>query len=110
MKTKKEMIKKRKARIRARLTGTSARPRLAVYRSNTMLLAQIIDDERGETIVSQRSTEGKNTVAAQKLGVRIAKAAKEKRISHVVFDRGGYLYHGRVKAVADAARQAGLQF
>ncbi len=104
-------------RIRAKLRGTSERPRLAVFRSVTHIYAQIIDDRQGQTIASASSLEktakvpnGGNIAGAKEIGKLVAERAKEKGIKQVVFDRGGYLYHGRVKALADAAREAGLEF
>jgi large subunit ribosomal protein L18 len=103
-------------RIRRRLRGTPERPRLAVFRSISHIYAQIIDDQQGRTLVSASSVEketktnGGNVAAARSIGKAIAQRAKEKGISRVVFDRGGYRYHGRVKALADAAREAGLEF
>ena len=102
-------------RIRRKVRGTTAHPRLAVYRSLNHIYAQLIDDERGVTIVSASSTEkelrgptGGNVEAAKRIGKEIAQRALAKGIDRVVFDRGGYLYHGRVKALTEAARQAGL--
>src|SRR6201987_4443844 len=105
-------------RIRKKLQGTSERPRLNVYRSLNHIYVQVIDDLKGVTLVSANSAEGKkeartsggNLAAAKSVGKSIAERAKAKGISQVVFDRGGYIYHGRVKALADAAREAGLQF
>jgi large subunit ribosomal protein L18 len=103
-------------RIRRKVTGTTARPRLAVFRSLKSMYAQIIDDATGNTIVSASSLEkdagakGSNAAAAKAVGALIAKKAKDKGITKVVFDRGGYLYHGNVKALADAARENGLEF
>jgi large subunit ribosomal protein L18 len=104
-------------RIRKSLRGGPERPRLAIYRSITHIYAQIIDDRRGVTLVAASSNEkaagkgsGGNVAGAKEIGRRIAERAKEKGITRVVFDRGGYLYHGRVKALADAAREAGLEF
>ena len=103
-------------RIRAKLAGTEARPRLAVFRSVAHIYAQVIDDTKGVTLVSASSvdkggkTNGGNVAAAKTIGKLVAERAKEKGITKVVFDRGGYLYHGRVKALADAAREAGLEF
>jgi large subunit ribosomal protein L18 len=105
-------------RIRARLTGTTERPRLNVYRSLNHIYTQVIDDATGATIVSastvSKKGEGKkvggNVDAAKEIGKLIAQRAQEKGIKRVVFDRGGYLYHGRIKALADAAREAGLEF
>src|ERR687884_1131759 len=102
-------------RIRRKVRGTTERPRLAVYRSINHIYAQVIDDERGQTLVSASTTEkdlrgatGGNIEAAQRIGRAIAERAMAAGISSVVFDRGGYLYHGRVKALTDAAREAGL--
>jgi large subunit ribosomal protein L18 len=104
-------------RIREKLRGTAERPRLNVYRSLSHIYAQLIDDFAGQTLVSANSKEkgatsktGGNVAAAKAVGKAIAERAKAKSITKVVFDRGGYLYHGRVKALADAAREAGLQF
>ena len=103
-------------RIRARVAGTGERPRLAVFRSINHIYAQVIDDQQGHTLVAAASTEkdlkgkGGNLDGAKLIGKTVAQRAKEKGITKVVFDRGGYLYHGRVKALADAARAAGLEF
>ncbi|HEX8619112.1 MAG TPA: 50S ribosomal protein L18 [Thermoanaerobaculia bacterium] len=103
-------------RIRRKVTGTTARPRLAVFRSLKSVYAQIIDDATGNTLVSASSLEkdagakGSNAAAAKAVGALIAKKAKDKGITKVVFDRGGYLYHGNIKALADAARENGLEF
>ncbi|OGG15240.1 50S ribosomal protein L18 [Candidatus Gottesmanbacteria bacterium RIFCSPHIGHO2_01_FULL_46_14] len=107
MKTRIEMRKKRKARIRAVITGTAARPRLAVFRSGRAMIAQLIDDGAGKTIIAKR-TEGKNIAAATALGKEIAAMAGKHKISAVVFDRGGFRYHGAVKALADAVREGGI--
>jgi len=113
---KNKVRKKRHARVRTKIHGTPERPRLNVYRSNKNIYAQIIDDVAGHTLVSASTLEkdfegaGNNKDAAAKVGELIAKRALEKNITTVVFDRGGYLYHGRVKALADAARENGLQF
>ena len=106
---------KRHIRVRAKISGTSERPRLAVYRSNANISAQIIDDVKGVTLASASSYEkgfegGSNKEAAKKVGKTIAERAAEKGITEVVFDRGGYIYTGRVEAVADGAREAGLKF
>ena len=106
---------KRHARVRAKISGTSTCPRLSVFRSNANISAQIIDDTNGTTLVSSSSLALKlenssNIEAAGKVGTDIAKKALEKNITNVVFDRGGYVYHGRVKALAEAAREAGLKF
>ena len=107
----------RHARVRNKVTGTSNVPRLNVFRSNSNIFAQIIDDEASKTLVSASSIDkelklenGGNVEAAKKVGELLAKRAKKAKISKVVFDRGGYLYHGRVKALADAARENGLEF
>jgi len=105
-------------RIRKKLSGTAERPRLNVYRSLNHIYVQLIDDLKGVTLVSASSAEGKqgerptggNVAAAKSVGKAIAERAKSKGIEKVVFDRGGYIYHGRVKALADAAREAGLKF
>jgi large subunit ribosomal protein L18 len=105
-------------RIRKKMVGTPERPRLNVYRSLNHIYAQVIDDLKGVTIAAASTAEGKkedrrtggNVAAAKTVGKTIAERAKQKGITKVVFDRGGYLYHGRVKALADAAREAGLQF
>jgi len=105
-------------RIRKKLKGTPERPRLAVFRSVAHIYAQVIDDTKGVTLVAANSnekTEGKkasggNVAAAKAIGKMVAERAKEHGINKVVFDRGGYIYHGRVKALADAAREAGLEF
>lgn len=103
----------RHARIRKTLAGTGERPRLSVYRSNTGIYAQIIDDSKGITLVASSSKVlkvGKTVAAAKQVGDDVAKKALAKGIKAVVFDRSGYLYHGRIKALADAAREAGLTF
>lgn len=103
-------------RIRRKLSGTAQRPRLAVYRSVAHIYAQVIDDGEGKTLVSASSvdkavkTKGGNVAAAKAIGKLVAERAKEKGINTVVFDRGGYQYHGRIKALAEAARAAGLEF
>ena len=106
-------------RIRRRVRGTQQRPRLAVFRSVKHIYAQVIDDRQGKTLVSASSVDGQtkktlkgggNIAAAKVIGKAIAERAKAAGVSKVVFDRGGYKYHGRVKALADAAREAGLQF
>ena len=107
---------KRHKRVRAKISGTPERPRLNVFRSETNIYAQIIDDTKGITLVSASSLEkgfecdGTKTDAAKKVGEAVAERAKAKGIEAVVFDRGGYLYHGRVKALAEGAREGGLQF
>lgn len=110
---------KRRFRIRKKINGTAARPRLSVFRSSKHIYAQLIDDVAGVTIVSASTVDkeiasavgnGGNVESATKVGEAIAKRAVAKGVTEVVFDRGGYLYHGRIKALADAAREAGLQF
>ena len=112
-----EMRVIRHKRIRENLSGTSEKPSLSVFRSNANISAQIIDDTKGVTLVSASSLEkelniknGGNIEAAKVIGAEIAKRAKSKKINEVVFDRGGYLYHGRVAALAEAARENGLKF
>jgi large subunit ribosomal protein L18 len=113
---KKEIRKRIHRRIRRKLAGTNERPRLAVFRSVAHIYAQVIDDAKGVTLVSASSvdkggkTGGGNVAAAKAIGKLVAERAKEKGIKSVVFDRGGYQYHGRIKALADAAREAGLEF
>lgn len=111
---KKDMIfARRKARIRAKITGTPERPRLSVFKSHRYLYAQIIDDTKGHTLVSADSSKGKGKTPvdrAKEVGVEIAKKAKAAKITKVVFDRSGYLYAGKIKTVADAAREGGLEF
>ena len=108
--------KRRHLRVRTKISGTAECPRLCVYRSNTNLYAQIIDDVAGNTIVSASTldkdvkTKHANKEAAKEVGALIAKKAIEKKIKTVVFDRGGYIYHGVVKELAEAAREAGLEF
>jgi len=106
-------------RVRTRVSGTTERPRLCVYRSLGHIYAQVIDDHSGKTLVSASSVDGEtkknlkgggNIAAAKVIGKAVAERAKAAGVQKVVFDRGGYKYHGRVKALADAAREAGLQF
>ena len=108
---------RRHIRVRRKVSGTAECPRLCMFRSNSGIYAQIIDDEASKTLVSASSIDkelklksGGNTEAASKVGELLAKRAKKAKISEVVFDRGGYLYHGRVKALAEAARENGLKF
>ena len=117
--SRQEVRVKKHKRIRNRFSGTAERPRLAVFRSNNHMYAQIIDDTVGNTLVSASTLEKEvkaelektnNVEAAAYLGTIIAKRAIEKGIKEVVFDRGGYIYHGKVKALAEAAREAGLNF
>ena len=113
---KKAMRLKRHVRVRGKVTGTPERPRLNVFRSNANIYAQIIDDVNGVTLVSANTLEKEfegatgNCEAAKKVGTVLAERAKAKGIDMVVFDRGGYLYHGRVAALAEGAREGGLQF
>ncbi len=117
-KTKEEGRQRRKIRIRKKVTGNAERPRLVVYRSNMHIYAQIVDDMTHHTLVSTstlvlnkgESSFHSNKKGAEQVGKEIARLAKEKNISKVVFDRNGYIYHGRIKAVADGAREAGLEF
>ena len=118
-KTSKNVTRRRvHDRIRKKMIGTAERPRLNVYRSLNHIYAQVVDDLKGATIAAASTAEGKkedrrtggNVAAAKAIGKLIADRAKQKGISKVVFDRGGYLYHGRIKALADAAREAGLKF
>ena len=105
-----------KVRIRRKVHGTADRPRLAVFRSLKYIYAQVIDDASGKTIASASSREkdsgakGANAAAAKAVGALIAKKAQDKGVKQVVFDRGGYVYHGNIKALADAARENGLEF
>jgi large subunit ribosomal protein L18 len=114
--TKRNEIRQRiHARIRAKIAGTAERPRLNVYRSLNHIYAQVIDDAQGVTLVSASTMtlkvkSGGNVAAAREVGKTVAELAVAKGVKKVVFDRGGYLYHGRIKALADAAREAGLEF
>lgn len=116
--TERNLTRKRvHTRIRRKLEGTTERPRLNVYRSLNHIYVQLIDDSKGVTIVSASTAAkgskiktGGNLAAAKEIGKSIAEQAKAKGVTKVVFDRGGYLYHGRIKALADSAREAGLQF
>ena len=118
-KARNEIREKKHRRLRNRFSGTAERPRLAVFRSNNHMYAQIIDDTVGNTLVSASTLDKElkaelektnNVDAASKLGTVIAKKALDKGITTVVFDRGGFIYHGKIKALADAAREAGLNF
>jgi large subunit ribosomal protein L18 len=111
--------KRRHFRVRRKIAGTTVRPRLNVFRSTKHIYAQIIDDSKGVTLVSASTVDpalkgqighGGNVEAAKAVGALIAQRAKEAGLTEVVFDRGGYLYHGRIQALADAAREAGLEF
>lgn len=116
MATKKDLRRLRiRNSIRTKISGTDQKPRLSVFRSNTSIYAQLIDDIKGLTLVSSSSKEvgspsGNKSDIAKVVGQKLAEKALEKGISQVVFDRGGYLYHGRVKALADGAREVGLKF
>ena len=107
---------KRHNRVRGKISGTAERPRLCVFRSENHIYAQVIDDVAGNTLVAASSVEndfegnGGNVEAAKKVGLKVAERCLEKGIDTVVFDRGGYIYHGRVQALADAAREGGLKF
>lgn len=114
---KNDARKKRHVRVRKNVFGTEERPRLNVYRSNKHIYAQLIDDVAGVTVASASTVDNElnldstgNVEAAKQVGELVAKRAQDKGYQAVVFDRGGYLYHGRVKALADAAREAGLEF
>lgn len=116
---KNKIRKKRHLRVRNKLQGTAVRPRLNVFRSSKHIYAQVIDDATGTTLASASTVDpelkgnianGGNVEAAKSVGALVAKRAQEKGIEEVVFDRGGYLYHGRVQALAEAAREAGLKF
>lgn len=105
--------RRRQNRIRAKVAGTESRPRLSIYKSNVAMYAQIIDDTKGLTLVSASSLKakaGNKTEAARVVGTEVAKLAKAKGITKVVFDRGGFIFTGRVRALADAAREGGLEF
>jgi large subunit ribosomal protein L18 len=114
--TKREARARRQRRIRGKVAGTAERPRLAVFRSNRGIFAQLVDDEAGRTLAAAswlglaKSFKGSKTEQAAEVGKALAKAAKAAGIETCVFDRGGYLYHGRVKALADGAREGGLTF
>ncbi len=105
---------RRRQRIRGRIQGTSKKPRLSVFKSNKHIYAQLIDDTVGETLVAASDYDlegsGKNKVTAREVGHELAKKAKKKGIEEIVFDRSGYLYHGRIKAIAEGAREGGLKF
>lgn len=117
--SKNDARKKRHIRVRKKVSGTTEKPRLNVFRSLKHIYVQVIDDSSGRTIVSASTADkglktnvkaGGNIEAARAVGVEIAKRAVEKGVRQVIFDRGGYIYHGRVKALADAAREGGLEF
>jgi large subunit ribosomal protein L18 len=115
-KKKRDLRIRRHGRVRRSVQGNGSRPRLAVFRSNRHLVAQVIDDETGTTLAAASTLESDlrdgsgNATAASKVGERVAQRAREAGVTTVVFDRGGNMYHGRVAAVADAARNAGLEF
>lgn len=104
IKIKQNKIARRHKRIRAKIAGTDKRPRLSVFKSHKFLYAQLINDDKGHTLAAAKSKD------AKEVGTELAKKAKALKIAHVVFDRGGYLYTGKVKAIADAARDGGLKF
>ena len=113
--TKEQLRARRQRRIRGKVAGTAERPRLAVFRSNLGISAQLIDDDAGRTLAAAswqqlKKFKGSKTEQAAEVGKLLAAGAKSAGVERVVFDRGGYLYHGRVKALADAAREGGLQF
>ena len=115
--TKKIIRFKRKLKIRNNVNGTAEKPRFCVFKSNSHMYAQLIDDASGKTLVSastlekgQRDKVSGNIEGAKSLGALVAERAKQSKITHVVFDRAGYIYHGKIKALADAAREAGLKF
>ncbi len=111
--SKEQQRRKRHQKFRVKVRGTAKRPRLSVFRSRAAIYAQLIDDASGNVLLSASSLKKKKGGAAEsakQVGLELAKAAKAKKISDCVFDRGGYLYHGRVKALADGAREGGLQF
>ncbi len=113
METKRAKIQNRHRRIRARISGTEIMPRLSVYKSNTTIYGQLINDEKGITIAAYSAEKAKGKTMLEKsksAGVEIAKIALEKGISTVVFDRGGFIYTGKIKAFADGAREGGLKF
>ena len=111
--TKEQQRKRRHQKVRTKVSGTKKRPRLVVFRSNRAIYAQLINDEKGEVLVTSSSLKikkAKGVETAKQVGLELAKKTKGKKISTCVFDRGGYLYHGQVKALAEGAREGGLQF
>ena len=119
VKTKEDIRLRIRARIRKKLSGTPERPRLAVFRSQSHIYAQLVDDEAGRTLCAassldkelrEKAKRGSNVASAKSVGLLIASRAKDKGVTAVVFDRGGFQYHGRIKALADAAREGGLKF
>ncbi len=117
-KAKREKLMRRHLRVRSRIKGTAQKPRLSVFRSNKHIFLQLIDDEKGKTIISESDPKAAKKEKSKKAkiemareaGKKLAEAAAKKKIKHAVFDRGGYVYHGRVKAAAEGAREGGLQF
>lgn len=110
---KKSSIKRRKRRVRAKIHGTKERPRFSVFRSNTHIYGQLINDDKGQTLVfasDKNIKTGSKIEKAKQVGLEIAGKAKTKKIKTVIFDRGSYAYHGRIKAVVDGAREGGLNF
>jgi len=113
LQNKQAIFARRKSRIRAKVSGTPERPRLAIFKSHKYIYAQIIDDTKGHTIVAHDSRMSKATTPverAREVGIELAKKAKAAKVIKVVFDRGGYIYTGKIKMIADAAREGGLQF
>ena len=113
LQTKQRIFARRKTRIRAKISGTAERPRMAIFKSHKYLYAQLINDDKGTTLAAFDSKKAKSKTPverAKEVGIEIAKLAKAANITKVVFDRGGYIYTGKVKMVADAAREGGLQF
>ena len=113
LQTKQKIFARRKTRIRAKISGTPERPRLAIFKSHKYIYAQVIDDTKGHTLAAfdSRASKAKTPVErAKEVGLEIAKKAKAAKVGKVVFDRGGYLYTGKIKMVADAAREGGLEF
>ncbi|MBD3328081.1 50S ribosomal protein L18 [Candidatus Peregrinibacteria bacterium] len=116
MTTAKKLLnrKRRHVRIRAKVSGTASRPRLVIFKSLNNNYAQLIDDESGKTILSAsdltEKSKGNKTEKAKQVGIKIAELAKDKKITECVFDRNGFMYHGRVKAIAEGAREGGLKF
>jgi large subunit ribosomal protein L18 len=109
----KQLLTQKKKRVRAGMTGTAARPRLSVFKSSRFIYAQLIDDKTGKTLAAASDVKNKSVAkvpSAHSVGAKIAEAAKLKKIKTVIFDRGGFRYHGRIKAVAEGAREAGLEF
>ncbi len=113
LQTKQKIFARRKTRIRAKISGTAERPRLAIFKSHKYIYAQVIDDTKGHTLAAYNSSQSKAKTPverAKEVGMEIAKKAKAAKVTKVVFDRGGYIYTGKIKMVADAAREGGLEF